>query len=120
VWQRSPGNGGQLCPGANGIEVVAFDDLAAQILGAQFPVDVLKDVQVSVGSAPSGYIKYDAMIVACAVRHRATCIVSLDKGMQALSSRLSAPIACRRPDFYVATATSGGVVEMRKVASPQS
>jgi hypothetical protein len=53
-------------PRTNGIEVVAFDDQAALVLGKTFPMDVIKSLNHS-GTSRS-YLLYDALIVACGIR----------------------------------------------------
>jgi predicted nucleic acid-binding protein len=63
-------------PHRRGVEVVAFDARAAELLGRKFPERVLTLERTNTG-LPKHYIKYDAMIVACAVRHRATHFVGL-------------------------------------------
>lgn len=60
------------------ISVVAFDGAAAELLGRKMPEQVLYDIKTNVGST-HGYIKYDAMIVACAARWNTGCIVHLDE-----------------------------------------
>ncbi|HEV3190741.1 MAG TPA: PIN domain-containing protein, partial [Polyangiaceae bacterium] len=57
-------------PRLAGIDVVAFDRIASELLAAKFPKQVLTQYrdQSTKGKPPLDYIKYDAMIVACAVR----------------------------------------------------
>lgn len=38
------------------------------------------------------YIKYDAMIVACALRHNAKMIISSDDGVRALAGKVGLPV----------------------------
>lgn len=73
---RQEGKGYSI-PRRRGVEVVAFDDRAAIELGRRFPERVLL-LEHQRSALPKNYIKYDAMIVACAIRHRATHVVSLD------------------------------------------
>jgi len=63
-------------PRVSGVEYVAFDDAAAEILGSVFPMAIIMACRTPAG--PKDYIKYDAMIVACAKRWNADCIVTLD------------------------------------------
>lgn len=79
------------------VEVVAFDEDAAYRLGTRLPEQVLEDLRESTGSAEH-YIKYDAMIVACAIRHGADCIVTLDKGMIAIAKK--AGMIARLPSYF--------------------
>lgn len=64
-------------PRTRSVVVVAFDSEAAQILGLEMPVSVLKAQAKSDGLTHT-YMKFDAMIVACAKRWEAECIVALD------------------------------------------
>lgn len=74
-------NGQELPTGGGLIEVVAFDHDAANLLAKRMPMDALKRL----GYAPKGVengrhcLKYDSMIVACAARHHASCIISTDE-----------------------------------------
>ncbi len=52
-------------PNTGAITVVAFDDMAAVELGTKFPAKTLKAVP---GGLPATYLKYDALIAACAMR----------------------------------------------------
>lgn len=73
-------------PRRRGVEVVAFDDRAAQELGRRFPERVLQ-LERDVTKLPKHYIKYDALIVACAVRHKATHVVTLDNPLTSLAGK---------------------------------
>jgi predicted nuclease of predicted toxin-antitoxin system len=79
-------DGKRTVPRTTGIEVVAFDQLAAEILGRRFPMAVLKEIMRS-GTTMS-HFKYDAMIVACAVRYSAECIVALDDDFAPLGAHV--------------------------------
>lgn len=70
-------------PRTRQVLVVSFDELAAQILGEDFPSDVLKLWERANGT-PRGYYKYDALILASAKRHRASYLLTLDDNMIAL------------------------------------
>jgi len=73
-------------PRRRGVEVVAFDDRAAQELGRRFPERVLQ-LERDATSLPKHYIKYDALIVACAIRHKATHVITLDGPMTSLAGK---------------------------------
>lgn len=77
--------------------IVSFDDEAARILGTRFPQLSLVNFQKSTGD-PLSYYKYDALIVACAVRHRADVLVSLDSQMRTLAT--SVQLRAVAPDEY--------------------
>lgn len=85
-------------PRRRGVEVVAFDDRAAQELGRRFPERVLQ-LERQTTKLPKHYIKYDALIVACAVRHKATHIVTLDNPMTSLAGQ--AGIKVVNPSFFL-------------------
>jgi predicted nucleic acid-binding protein len=84
-------------PKTSGLVVVAFDDVAAVVLGMQFPAKTLKETASSAG-IPLPYLKYDAMIAACAIRHKAQYLISLDQRLPAqvpASLKVAAPGAFR-------------------------
>jgi predicted nucleic acid-binding protein len=89
-------------PRRRGVEVVAFDDRAAIELGRRFPERVLL-MERERSQLPKHYIKYDAMIVACAIRHRATHLVSLDGALtgfaQAAVIQIVEPIRFEKPQL---------------------
>lgn len=94
-------DGKRSVPRVRGIEVVAFDDVAARILGGSFPADVLKQLAVTIGGTTTQtYLKYDALIVACAVRHNAECIVALDGDIHKLGAIVG--IDVRPPTHFLA------------------
>lgn len=64
-------------PKVKGITVVPFDERAAQILGLEMPMAKLHEVQLASGASLS-YLKYDAMISACALRCRTRTLIALD------------------------------------------
>jgi predicted nucleic acid-binding protein len=64
-------------PRVHGVEVVAFDEPAARKLDA-FSADFLKSFSTEEGLRLT-YIKYDALIVACAARYKVAYLVSLDQ-----------------------------------------
>lgn len=69
-------------PTTPGFIIVPFDDMAAVVLGMQFPAKVLKEVAGASGM-PLTYLKYDALIAACAIRHKAQFLVTLDHRLAA-------------------------------------
>jgi predicted nucleic acid-binding protein len=84
-------------PHRRGVEVVGFDARAAEFLGRKFPERVLALERGSSG-LPKYYIKYDAMIVACAVRHRATHLVGLDEPLTTFAR--AAGLKASRPEDF--------------------
>lgn len=69
-------------PSTGAIITVPFDDQAAIVLGTTFPASVLKQTAATSG-VPLAYLKYDALIGACAVRHKAIFLITLDGGFSA-------------------------------------
>jgi predicted nucleic acid-binding protein len=69
-----------------GIEIVSFDDVAAELLGRTFPMSELKTVDRT--GTTLTHLKYDALIFACALRHNAECIVTLDSDYTKLAAAL--------------------------------
>lgn len=84
------------------VEIAAFDALAAELLGKKFPKDILVQFKGRTG-APMNYIKYDAMIVACAVRHRAAAFVSTDDQQRRMASAVG--LIVKAPSDYTAKQT---------------
>lgn len=77
---------------------VAFDSHAAQICARELPMSILKRAE----NLPLVYLKYDAMIVACAKRWGAECIVTLDsRHHQQLAAQTSIPV--RHPAEFLRT-----------------
>ena len=80
-----------------GVEVIAFDERAARVVGAELPMGVLRKTNTAAGT-PLSYLKADAMIVACGKIGSVACIVALDADLHALAPQVG--IAVRRPiDF---------------------
>jgi len=71
-------------PRQRGVEVVAFDDLAAAILGRSFPPHVFQKSREP--GSTRATVKYDSMIVACALRGRAGALISRDRGQRNLAA----------------------------------
>lgn len=79
LFRRAPQNP---VPRTQWVRVVVFDGLAAELLGRSFPPEVLIKARDQSGALLHYLksLKYDAMIVACAVRHRAAMLVTTDEG----------------------------------------
>ncbi len=90
------GNPSTPLPTTKHVIVVSFDDRAARVLGTTFPQDVLKKVS-GTSTGPLSYFKYDALIAACAIRHRADVLVTLDARMKA---QLPAGLKVVAPDSF--------------------
>jgi predicted nucleic acid-binding protein len=68
---------GKPIPLVKGIVAVPFDRQAADILGQRLPMQSLKKVKGISGNSLS-YYKYDALIMACAVRAKTRTFITLD------------------------------------------
>jgi predicted nucleic acid-binding protein len=77
-------DGKKSIPKTPGVEVVPFDFKAAEILGSRMPIATLKEVRAHSTSSLT-HLKYDALIVACAVRHGAECIIAIDTDIAKLA-----------------------------------
>ncbi len=77
------GNASLVVPSTPSVIVVGFDRLAAEVLGKKFPASVIKSQMLKTGYEKA-YIQFDSMIVACAIRHNAECIVTFDNPMAKL------------------------------------
>jgi predicted nucleic acid-binding protein len=78
-------------PHVRTIEVVAFDQAAAMLLGGdRFPHVALTKFKEE-GAGAVHYFKYDMLILACAVRHRAECIVTHDRWQTKIASEIGLP-----------------------------
>jgi hypothetical protein len=93
-------------PRTKGVIVVPFDRPAAELLGTKFPIDILKRVRDEFTSSRAkpgpwlDYIKFDSMIVSCAVRHGAAVLVTTDIGQQKLAAKVG--LLTREPRDYLA------------------
>lgn len=82
---------GMPLPRVPGIVVVAFDETAASRLGVVMPMDALKEWRNATGRTMN-MIKYDALIIGCALRATQPCtFVSLDADQRALASKCGLP-----------------------------
>lgn len=89
-------------PRVQNVEIVAFDDAAALVLGTKFPQTTLQEISQQTGLTLT-YVKYDALIVACAVRYNAACFVCLDERQGKLAARVNLRVAGPH-DFIAAQA----------------
>ena len=86
-------------PRISGIAVVAFDNRAAELLAERMPHRVLIRVRDAL-NVPLDYMRYDALLVASAIRWGADAIISLDKGVLRLAEAVSA--RAQKPDEFIA------------------
>lgn len=84
-------------PKAKGICVVPFDERAAEILGTKFPKETFRQEKADTGLSLN-FIKYDALIVACAIRHDAKCMITLDRGMTNFAKRVE--LSTAKPEDF--------------------
>lgn len=76
-------------PRVSNVEVVAFDEPAARLLGG-FTVESLKTFSTVEGLKLT-YLKYDALIVACAARYKVGFFVCLDERQQRFARSVGVP-----------------------------
>jgi len=89
---------GKPLPRVQGIVVVAFDTVAATELGTKMPISELK-VWRAGSERGFAHIKYDALIVGCALRVPRCVFVGMDTGQLALARHVG--LAAHHPrDFY--------------------
>ncbi len=88
---------GRPIPRVKGVTVVPFDDRAAHILGLEMPMAKLHTVSQTSGLSLT-YLKYDAMITACALRCKTSTLITLDAGHSVMASHLG--LAVRHPRQY--------------------
>lgn len=67
------------------VQVVPFDGLAARILAKNMPHVLFSTLQEP--RPPKVYLKFDSLIVACALRGKADVLVSLDGDMSGLATK---------------------------------
>jgi len=107
-------------PATDSIVVVPFDDQAAIVLGTTFPIAALKQLASTTG-APLTYLKYDALIAACAIRHRAEFLISLDGRMTAQlpsSLKVAPPGAFRAKQMQLVSVDGGALVPAATATKP--
>ena len=73
------------------VEVVHFDDEAAAIIATRFPPSVFLR-QNAVPGATKAIIKFDTMILASAVRHRAELLFCMDHRLSNLATAAQMPV----------------------------
>jgi predicted nucleic acid-binding protein len=83
-------------PSSPNVLVVAFDLQAALICAQKFPEQVLRNEHQATGLVLN-YLRYDALILACAIRYDAV-LVTLDAPMSKLAS--NAALECKRPEDF--------------------
>jgi predicted nucleic acid-binding protein len=86
-------------PRVRGVTVVPFDQDAACILGERLPQNELKEFSTQAGVKLT-YYKYDALIVACAARHRADCIIALEFKIPSLAEKVG--LVAKAPATFLA------------------
>jgi hypothetical protein len=90
--------GGAAPPRRRELVIGAFDERSAQVLGEKFPLAELEAVKVQQGSSIT-HLKYDSMIVACAIRYQVDVHISLDTDQHKFCEKAS--FACMWPDQFV-------------------
>lgn len=85
-------------PRIQGVVVVAFDQTAADVLGRNFSKEILVRFKTETGLVKD-WIRYDAMIAACAIRHKAEMLVSTDINQTAIAR--SAGITVKTPSDFL-------------------
>lgn len=83
------------------IEVVPFDHDAAKVLAHRLSLDHLKTLGYAPPGTPNGRscLKFDAMIVSCAARHQASCIISTDEE-HVPKIAAQAGVRCLAPKYF--------------------
>ena len=88
---------GKRIPRIKGVEVIAFDERAAELLGLHLPQAKLNNAKTATNLSLT-YLKYDAMIFACAIRGKAQEFVTTDPDHHPLASNTN--ILVRHPSEY--------------------
>lgn len=78
------GNPSLKIPSTPSVIIIGFDRLAAVTLGKTFPPSVIKQ-QILATGYEKAFIQFDTMIVACAIRHNAECIITFDNPMSRMN-----------------------------------
>lgn len=89
-------------PSTRHVRVVPFDRQAAELLASKIPTST-QQTQAAASGVSRTYIKFDAMIVACASRWDANVIISLDGDHRKLAPLVG--LTSRTPGSYRAGAT---------------
>lgn len=84
-------------PRVRGFTVVGFDERCATALGQRLPMDTLRETSTQTG-LKLAYLKFDALIVASALRYKADIIVALDPGLRSLANLCG--LRCARPSEF--------------------
>lgn len=108
--------GGHKVPLVRGVEVIAFDRQAAEHLGSGLPMSVLKQIK-NAGGVTLTHLKFDALIMACAVRGRADCLVTYDPDMEKLQAEATAG-DFKKLQIVTPAALQGTLTATEAVAAP--
>lgn len=105
---------GKRVPRTQGIVVVPFDDRAAELLGMTLSMGKLH-VSKAASGASLTYLKYDSMIMACALRSGVPVFVTMDSDHHPLakdtSIRVEHPSAFRAPQRTIFDLLSAGAAK---------
>lgn len=93
--------------------IVPFDEVAAVTLAKEFPMAIITSAADETGLSRS-QIKYDALIAACAIRHGATCIVSLDE--KAMKRRYGTKLPVLQPRDFARAPDQQTSFDLREAA----
>ena len=88
----------QAIPLARGVQVVPFDMRAAKVFADKLTMDKIRQSQDATGCSLT-YLKYDAMIAACALRWEAEVIIAIDGDHFKMASAIGIPV--RSPLEYI-------------------
>jgi predicted nucleic acid-binding protein len=100
-------------PSVRNVTVVAFDRKAAIVLAEKFPEQVIR---AHAGTLPINYMRYDALILACAVRYNAT-LVTLDNPLSAIANAGGAK-CMKVEEFQTQLGLLFGLTEKSPAAEP--
>jgi predicted nucleic acid-binding protein len=103
--------GGHKFPLVRGVELISFDRRAAELLGTDLPMSILKQVQTQGGPSLT-HLKFDALIIACAVRGQADILVTYDPDMPKLQAAATGAFTKLRvvtPAFFQAAPAATAV-----------
>ena len=85
------------------IEVVAFDRGAARLLAEKLPKTTMAEIREVYGVTRRA-ANFDAMIVACGLRHRAACLVSRDEKQRQIAEK--AGLVAVEPEHFLGAQTT--------------